>query len=193
MMRTRAAAVLTTLLALGGLTACASSTSPTTAAPAGGDFWAVHAVSGTEEVDRPASVTELAQRSDVVVLGHVTSVAAGRDYTQPGKPADLTQNVTITGSRSQPAGASFVLEMGAPQAGSTAAALPKGDYVFYLTRWYVAADGTQVYNCTSPALCVIGGAPLTSVRAPEALAGLQGVPPAAAQLFSTSATAQQTR
>jgi hypothetical protein len=167
--------------------ACASDQSGGEPTAKGAHYWARHSAGAALEVDRPLSIAVLAQRSDVVVLGRVSASGDGRDYSQPGKGPNKTVNLTVASAQSAPSKAGYyVLEIDASPTAEVGD-IPDGDYVFYLTKWYVGADGTQVYRCTSAALCVIGGSPLSTVRAPEAAVDLQGLSGTLESLYAASA------
>ncbi|WP_149183055.1 hypothetical protein [Streptomyces sp. TRM49041] len=140
------------------------------AAPAG--FWGAHAGSGSSEADPPASLPELADRSDLVVLGTIAGAKEGKDYTDPGKPSNRTSNIDIRVEKSSKPGVTdAVVEFTrAPgvELNDIVADLPKGQYVFYLTSWYQGPEG-PVYSCTSAARCVVSaeGGTLRTPRDPE--------------------------
>ncbi|MCH0540080.1 hypothetical protein I3F58_10975 [Streptomyces sp. MUM 203J] len=140
------------------------------AAPAG--FWGAHPGRGAAEADAPESLTELADRSDLVVLGTIAGAEEGRDYTDPGKPPNRTSNIGIRVEKSSKPGVTeavveFTREPGA-ELNDIAADLPGGRYVFYLTSWYQGPDG-PVYSCASAARCVVSaeGGKLETPRDPE--------------------------
>lgn len=145
---------------------------------AGEGFWGAHGADGTSEANPPASVEALSQRADIVVLGTITGVGEGKDYTDAGKAPNHTSNLVLRVDRASGATlTSALLEVTrAPVATlkDVAGDLPKGQYVFYLKRWYEGPDG-PVYRCASPAKCVVGvndGA-LETPRDPEAAKELQ--------------------
>ncbi|MFD3472001.1 hypothetical protein ACFWWM_37860 [Streptomyces sp. NPDC058682] len=145
---------------------------------AGQGFWGAHGADGTSEANPPASIEALAQRADIVVLGTVTGVGEGKDYSDAGKAPNRTSNLVLRVDRSSGATLTSALVEVTRAPVTTlkdiAGDMPKGQYVFYLKRWYEGPDG-PVYRCASPAKCVVGvneGA-LETPRDPEAANELQ--------------------
>ncbi|MEV3990348.1 hypothetical protein AB0J57_15715 [Streptomyces sp. NPDC049837] len=177
---TRAAAGAATLAVLLATAACSSGTpkadgeqGTSNATKASGDFWSAHAGAAASEANPPASVPDLAGRSDLVVLGTITGAKEGKDYTDPGKPANRTSNVEIKVEKSSKPGVTgavveFTRDPGHNLKDITDS-LPKGKYVFYLTSWYEGADG-PVYSCAATAACVVAAkdGALQTPRDPEA-------------------------
>ncbi|MCQ1575748.1 hypothetical protein [Streptomyces parvus] len=124
------------------------------------------------------SLTAIAERADLVVLGTVSGAEEGKDYTEEGKPPNRTSNLSIGVEQSSDTGVSeAVVEITRDTATSLTdiqADLPKGRYVFYLSAWYDGPDG-PVYHCASPAKCVVGveEGDLETPRDPEAAEELQ--------------------
>lgn len=163
-----------------GVTACSSSsdTGSTESIRATGGFWGVHGAQGASEADPPMSLTAIAERADLVVLGTVSGAEEGKDYTEEGKPPNRTSNLSIGVEQSSDTGVSeAVVEITRDTATSLTDIqdnLPKGRYVFYLSTWYDGPDG-PVYRCASPAKCVVGveEGDLETPRDPEAAEELQ--------------------
>ncbi|GAA2496286.1 hypothetical protein [Streptomyces gobitricini] len=171
-----AAAGAATLAVLLSTAACSSGTpraegTPDTPAASGG-FWGAHAGAAASEANPPTSVPDLAGRSDLVVLGTITGAEEGKEYTDPGKPANRTSNVRIAVEKSSKPGVTeAVVEFTRDPAhdlNDITDDLPEGKYVFYLTSWYEGPDG-PVHSCASTAACVVSAkdGALETPRDPE--------------------------
>lgn len=136
-------------------------------------LWSGFAADAPLEKGPRASTQDLAEASDLIVLGRVVGLEPGRDYTQPEGPPNPTTNVTVEVLRSSGAPVQDIrVEMGAQPAAELRPAdqqLPQGATLFFLQSWYEDDHG-PVYACTSAALCVVGPGPegkLTALRAPD--------------------------
>ncbi|WP_431044149.1 hypothetical protein ACQUSR_21125 [Streptomyces sp. P1-3] len=157
--------------------ACSSSTQETKqetkADTRDSGFWEAHASAAGVEVEPPASVTDIAERSGLVVLGTVSGATEGRDYSEQGKPPNRTSNIAVNVERSSDAGVKRAVVEFTRHPGDDLSDvvndLPKGTYVFYLSPWYEGPDG-PVYRCASAAGCVVGveNGALKTPRDPEA-------------------------
>ncbi|WKX70622.1 hypothetical protein [Streptomyces sp. XD-27] len=171
-----AGAVATAAAVMLGAAACSSNTQEAKQeTKAGGEtgFWAAHASAAGLEAAPPASVTDVAARSDLVVLGTVSGATEGRDYSEKDKPPNRTSNVAIKVERSSDPGVEravveFTRHPG-DELSDVVGGLPKGSYVFYLSAWYEGPDG-PVYRCASAGSCVVGveNGALKTPRDPEA-------------------------
>ncbi|RST13418.1 hypothetical protein E2C00_09650 [Streptomyces sp. WAC05374] len=200
---TRAAAGAATLAVLLGTAACSSGTQPADkergtsgATKASGGFWGAHAGAAASEANPPASVPDLASRSDLVVLGTITGAEEGKEYADPGKPVNRTSNVRIKVAKSSKPGVTdavveFTRDPGHDLKDITGS-VPQGSYVFYLRSWYEGPDG-PVYSCASTASCVVAAkdGALQTPRDPEAAQelteGTRSAAPAAAGKTAQSA------
>ncbi|MFE9479756.1 hypothetical protein ACFYNM_14290 [Streptomyces spororaveus] len=160
-----------------GAVGCSSGSGGGSAAQGQG-FWGAHGADGPSEANAPASIEALAQRTDLIVLGTITGVEEGRDYTDPGKAPNRTSNLVLQVDRAsggKPATALVeVTREPVTALKDISDALPKGQYVFYLKNWYEGPDG-PVYRCASPAKCVVGvnDGVLETPRDPDAAQELQ--------------------
>ncbi|MEN8651236.1 hypothetical protein ABCR94_11470 [Streptomyces sp. 21So2-11] len=183
-----------------GATACTSAEGGGGAAPdkSGGDavsqsFWGTHSTPAASEADPPTSVTGIAERADLVVLGNFGGVKEGRNYSEDGKPANRTSNLDLRVEKSSKAGVDKAVVEFTRNPGSQlkdiVEDLPKGRYVFYLKSWYEGPDG-PVYRCASPAKCVVGVADgaLETPRDPGAAEDLSEPAAAARQSSGTDGT-----
>jgi hypothetical protein len=182
-----------TALACAALLAVGCSHGPSNpSASSGGQFWADSANLSGLEAHRPTSLKDLAKASDLVVVGTISAVKEGRDYSEAGKAPNRTKDISIKVERSAPLTADVVVfEVGSATV-EAAAVPPAGRFVFFLQDAYSTAKG-PVYGCTSPALCVFGlSQPVTSVRDPQAGRELESTLPSTVDdAFNQAAEALQ--
>lgn len=194
MFRMLAASALTLAVAI-GITSCTGAP-PRVDAASSEAFWAHYRAVSTAEVDAADSLAELVSRSNLIVLGSVTSVNAGPSdvYTlDDGSVVEKTSTVLTVDSSSTLAGAPvaevrvWLSAEGPSEAIPSSTAVPDAEFVWFLRP--SDEEGLHLMTTVAGIVGLDDDGTLATLRAPEA--SVDVVPPGVQSMEAFESTVNE--